>query len=175
MNIPSLAAWFSLQMNWPSVCAPLAWEVGLQEPLHQRASRLCYINKINLINLQINSLPFPHTGLFLPFAEPKAKVQMEDSSLCLTPAFLPIDGSNLHTGGYVSMHKDTSIVYPVPAYPIDTPWPFFRPRCVYMKMAVLEKTYPRKSPIRTCWQRWLGCKGLTFRQMHSLALWLLTV
>lgn len=131
--------------------------MGLQEPLHQRASTLCCVNKISLINFQTNSLPSPHTGLFLPFAEPRAKVKMEDSSPCLTPAFLPIDGSNLHIGGYVSIHKDTSIVYPIPAYPVATPWPFLRPG-VFMEKAVLGrlKHTQGKSPIRTCWQRWLG-------------------
>lgn len=40
---------------------------------------------------------------------------MEGSSLCLTPDFLPIGGSDL--GGYVSMHKDTSMVYPSSCLP----------------------------------------------------------
>lgn len=168
MNIPGLATWFSLQMNWPSVCAPLAWEVGLQKPLHQGASRLCCINKIDLINLQTNSVPFTHTGLFLPFAEPRAKVQMEGSSLCLTPAFLPIGGSDL--GGYVSMHKDTSMVYPNPCLSYNHSLAFFRPGVFIWKWLFWGKHTQGKSPIKTCWQRHEFQRGKT----KTIELWLIT-
>lgn len=80
--------------------------------------------------------------------QPRAEVQMEDSSLCPTPnpPSLPTDHSNLHIRGYVSIHKGTRVTKSKVSHSPCHSLALSQAKGVHMAMAIFGKTDPKKKP-----------------------------